>query len=142
MSDFDDDDESSEDIFANLVFHFLRQLEILAETPEKQCEILWYDNVGWELKNFFIRNANSVLNTEAGRLSPEQVRSISELLEAVTSVPGSVINVLNHKEDHLRAMSNPCWQPIRVQARKLLFELAPLKRRAYITLGINSDLDN
>jgi hypothetical protein len=113
---------SEDEIYANAFFFFLQELSLMSKTPEEQCEEKQYDNVAWELKNFFIRSAEGVLITPGGKLSDCQTFNVRELMHNVSSIPDDVINIArsNLREEHLRAMSDPCWTPLRVQAKVLM----------------------
>ena len=142
MNESGTDETNTDEYFANIVFFFFRELETLAEEPEQQCEINQYDNVAWEIKNFFLTDGYSLLHyLKHGRLSSEQANLISQLVSAVENVPDSVVNVYNIKELHLNAMRAPCWSTIRTQARDLIKVLEPLKKWAYVTLGIDEETE-
>src|SRR6185312_9979924 len=111
-------DEGTE-LYANSFFHFMRDLNKLTLNAPEQCEANQFDNVAWEIKNFFIRSAEGILNIPGGDLSDQQKEGIRELLNSVSSIPDSVINLAatNSRDEHLRAMRQPCWIPVREQAR-------------------------
>jgi hypothetical protein len=116
---------TEDEVYANAFFFFLQDLSLMSKTPSEQCEEKQYDNVAWEIKNFFIRSAEGVLNTPGGQLSDHQTSSVRELVHNVSSIPDHVINMArsNLREEHRRAMSDPCWIPLRLQAKDLIFLL-------------------
>ena len=105
--------------YANALGHFYSLLEVLAEDAEKQCEIMYF-NVAWELRYDATGQASAVLNLAGDHLSEEQRAGIQRLLADVTAVPDSVVNVPNVKEEHLRAMKNPVWDQVRLDAKELI----------------------
>jgi hypothetical protein len=127
---------SEDELFANAFFFFLQELSLMSKGPKEQCEEKQYDNVAWELKNFFIRSAEGVLNTPGGRLSDHQTFSVRDLVDNVSSIPGDVINIArsNLREEYIRAMSDPCWIPLRVQAKDLMSLLESETQRIHSIL--------
>jgi hypothetical protein len=136
MNSRNDQDDSEQEIYANTFFYFMRELKILAEDAEKQCEMKQYDNVAWEIKNFFIRSAEAVLNLPGGNLSKDQRDDVIQLLADVTAIPDSVVNVPNLRAEHIGAMNNPCWNPVRAQAKALINLLVAETRRTNKILKI------
>lgn len=114
----------------------MRELKILAEAAEKQCEMKHFDNVAWEIKNFFIRSAEAVSNLPGGNLSKGQRDDIIQLSTDVTAIPDSVTNVPNLRAEHMRAMDNACWNPVRLQAKALINLLESETRRTNKILRI------
>jgi hypothetical protein len=112
--------EEASDVYASMFFHFSEDVRRLSEKVDEQCKEGQYDNVAWELKNFFMKSAEGVLNAEGSTLSDRQRQAIQELLTNVSAIPASVVMVENIRAEHLRAMSHPCWIPIRKQAQALL----------------------
>jgi hypothetical protein len=113
-----------EDAYANAYLHFHKVLTVLSEDAEVQCQIVGYFNVAWEIKDDALSNGHAVLNTVDAQLSEQQKARISQLLENVADIPDTVVNVPNLREAHLRAMSDPCWIPIRAQAKQLIAVLS------------------
>lgn len=113
-----------EDAYANNYHYFQDSLVVLGKDAEAQCQSMNYFNVAWEIKDEIISNGYAVLNTADTQLSEQQKDRIKRLLENVANIPDSVINVPNSKEAHLRAMNNPCWVPLRLQAKQLVSALA------------------
>ena len=105
--------------YANAFFYFLKTLETLSEDAARQCEVMDYFNVAWELRDDATKDANVVLTLPGGRLSTEQREAIGHLLAALRALPESVVNVDNTKEEHLRAMSSPSWAAVRTEAKIL-----------------------
>jgi hypothetical protein len=100
----------------------LSGLTLLSKEPEEQCEEKQYDNVAWELKHFFVRSAEGVLNSPGGNLSDHQKFRLREMEDNVASIPDDVVNIArsNLRDEHLRTMSDPCWVPLRAQAKDLI----------------------
>lgn len=132
----DNRQEVTEEIYANSFFYFVQDLKKLTLSPPEQCEANQFDNVAWETKNFFIRSAEGILNISDDNLSDQQKRRIQELIGNVSAIPDSVINLAasNSREEHLRAMSQPCWIPIREKARSLVDLLEPEIARTHSIL--------
>jgi hypothetical protein len=131
----DGDDVDTDEIYANNFFSFMRNLKWLSEEAEKQCEMNKYDNVAWELKNFFIGASEGILNIPGSNLSDYQKDIVRRLMTDVAAVPDAVINIAvsNSRQEHLRAMSNSCWIPLRKQAKELISLLdAEIKRTNFI----------
>lgn len=134
--DSSDQEETTTEIYASSFFHFMEDLKKLTLSAQEQCEADQFDNVAWEIKNFFIRSAEGILNISGGNLSDRQKHNIQELVSSVSAIPDSVINMAasNSREEHLRAMSQPCWIPIREQARGLVALLEPEIARTHSIL--------
>lgn len=129
-------EETTTEIYASSFFHFMEDLKKLTLSAQEQCEANQFDNVAWEIKNFFIRSAEGILNISGSNLSDRQKHSIQELVSSVSAIPDSVINMAasNSREEHLRAMSQPCWISIREQARGLVALLEPEIARTHSIL--------
>ncbi len=125
------------ELYANYLGHFYTNLEVLSEDAEKQCEIMDYFNVAWELRDDATRGASAVLNLAGDQLSEEQRASIQRLLVDVTAVPDSVVNVPmgSAKEEHLRAMKNSVWDQVRLDAKELISLLGPEIKRVKAVWG-------
>lgn len=140
------DFEDKEDIYANTLYGFFRDLTTLAAEAEEQCRIELYYNVAWEIRYFFTGSVGAVIRGDAVlglpgmELSDEQREALSALCAAVEAIPDAVVNVPNLKENHLNAMRNPCWVPIRIKAREIMSLLEPQRRWAYSALGMADQL--
>jgi len=111
---------NDEDIYANNYHHFQNSLAVLSQGAEAQCQAMGYSNVAWEIKDEIMSNGYAVLNTVDAQLSEQQKDRIIRLLENVADIPDAVISVPNSKEAHVQAMSDPCWVPLRAQAKQLI----------------------
>lgn len=123
--------------YANAFLHFHGVLEVLIENAQKQCEIMDNFNVAWELRDDASRGARAVLNLAGGKLSDDQRAGIQRLLTDIDTMPDSVLDVLNVKDEHLRAMNSPYWAPVRVDAKELISLLEPELKRVKHVLGID-----
>lgn len=129
MSDPNKQNQSPEEEYANAYFYFLKTLETLSESAVRQCEIMDYFNVPWELRDDANKRANAILNLPGGRLSNEQRNKIQHFLAALGALPDSVVDIDNTKEENLRAMNSPFWSSLRVEAQKLTKLLQPETER-------------
>ena len=111
---------NDEDIYANNYHYFQNSLAVLSQGAEAQCQAMDYSNVAWEIKDEIMSNGYAVLNTVDAQLSEQQKDRIIRLLENVADIPDAVISVPNSKEAHVQAMSDPCWVPLRAQAKQLI----------------------
>ncbi|MDE2239112.1 MAG: hypothetical protein KGJ73_04190 [Rhodospirillales bacterium] len=127
---------ADEDSYVNNYHYFHKVLLVLAEDAEEQCKLLGYFNVAWEIKDDALSNGQAVLNTVDAQLSEQQKDRIKRLLENVADIPGAVVNVPNTREAHLRAMNDPCWVPIRAQAKQLIAILSGETDRVDAVLNI------
>jgi len=109
-----------EDAYANNYHYFQRSLAILSQDADEQCLAMDNFNVAGEIKDEVISNGYAVLNTMSTQLSEQQRIQIKQLLENASGIPEYVVNVPNTKEDHLKAMTDPHWAPLRAQAKQLI----------------------
>ncbi len=128
-----------EEEYANAFFYFHKSLLTLAEDAKDQCEALGYFNVAWEIRDDVLRGANAVLDLAGAELSKEQRDVIARLTTELAAVPDAVVNVGNHKEEHLHAMGDPCWVPLRALAKELIQILESETKRIRVFLGIDED---
>ena len=135
MKETEQNDFEEGELYANYLGHFYTNLKVLAEDAEKQCEVMGNFNVAWELRYHATRNASAVLNLAGDQISKEQRAGIERLLADVKAVPDSVVNVPNIKEEHLRAMNNPVWDQVRLDAKDLLTLLEPELKRVKAVWG-------
>jgi hypothetical protein len=126
----------NEDGYTNNYYHFQNSLTILSQDAKSQCHAMKYTNVAWEIKDETISNGYAVLNTVDIQLSDQQKDRIRQLLENVADIPDAVINVPNSKAAHLQAMGDPCWIPLRAQAKQLLAILSAETERVDAVLNI------
>lgn len=105
--------------YANAYFHFLKALETLSEDADRQCEVMGYFNVAWELRDEAVDGANAILTLPGGGLSTEQREAITRLTACLRALPSKVVNVDNVKEEHLCAMNSSSWASIRLEARNM-----------------------
>ena len=113
---------------------YLSALEMLAETPESQCQLMGNYNVAWELKEDVAAGKYLV---NRGYLSASQeawVVAMSAVLEAVNTL---VLPAGASKEVNLLAMQDPNWEPLRFLAAQVVRQLAPFteSNSSYLRLG-------
>jgi hypothetical protein len=125
-----------EEEYANAYYHFYKTLVTLTEDAEKQCEEMDNFNVAWEIRDDASRGVFAVLNLPGGKLSKEQRKSLEQLLTDITAIPDVVVNVSNFRKKHISAMSDPCWVPIRMHAKELVFLLESETKRTKAILGV------
>ncbi len=126
--------------YASTYVHFLTDVRFLNEEAEVQCVLKQYDNVAWELKDFFLRLAHLVLNLPGGNLSEEQRSAIVRLVNDVSAIPSQVVNVPNTRENHKIAMRDPHWRPVRARAAELLRQLESETKRVDAVLWPNGNV--
>jgi len=136
MNEPEKKDSMDEDAYANAYYYFHGALTALADDAEAQCEKTGNFNVAWEIKNDALSNGHAVLNTVDAQLSERQKDRIRQLLENVADIPDAVINVPNSKAAHLQAMSDPCWVPLRAQAKQLISILGAETDRVNAILNV------
>ncbi len=131
MNETEQNDFEEGEAYANALYYFYDDLKVLAEEAEKQCEVMDNFNVAWELRDDATRDASAVLNLAGEQISEEQRAGIERLLADVAAVPDSVVNVPrgSAKEEHLRAMNNPVWDQVRLDAKELISLLGPELKR-------------
>jgi hypothetical protein len=98
---------------------FVNAVSILSEPADKQCELMGHYNVAWELKDDVSAGLYLMNNTESN-LSHEQKYSIQQLVDELEKIPENVLSFTNIIEDCQKAMSHPCWEPLRKHASILL----------------------
>ena len=129
-----------EDAYANNYWYFRRSLGVLSQDAEEQCQAMDFFNVARELKDDVLGNGHAVLNTAGTQLSAQQEERIRQLLENVADIPDAVVNTVvnipNSRESHRLAMSDPCWVPLRAQAKQLIDILSAETDRVYAVLGM------
>ena len=131
MNETEQNDFEEGEAYANALYYFYDDLKVLAEDAEKQCEVMDNFNVAWELRDDATRDASAVLNLAGEQISAEQRAGIERLLADVAAVPDNVVNVPmgSAKEEHLRAMNNPAWDQVRLDAKELISLLGPELKR-------------
>jgi hypothetical protein len=116
--------------YANAYFYFLKALQTLTEDAERQCEVMDYFNVAWELRDEAVGWANAILTLPGGGLSAEQREAVTRLAADLRALPSNVVNVDNVKEEHRRAMNSSSWTAIRLESRNLKKMLEAETQRA------------
>ncbi|HRH81512.1 MAG TPA: hypothetical protein PLW81_10750 [Thiobacillaceae bacterium] len=99
---------------------FINAVEMLAATPEAQCEAMGNFNVAWELKEDVTAGQYLV---KRGYLSEEQEAWIEALVGALSIVNTSILPAGASKESNTAAMSSPRWEPARFMAKTVLERL-------------------
>ena len=129
-----------EDLYVNYYYHFQKSLGVLGQDAEGQCRAMDYFNVAWELKDDILSHGRAVLYVIETQLPEQQKEQIRQLLEKVADIPdavvNTVVNVPNSRESHRLAMSDPCWVPLRAQAKQLIDILSAETDRVYAVLGM------
>jgi len=116
-----EDGRADEDYdYANAYWWLHKTLMVLTEDSAKQCELMEYDHVAWTIRDDASAWTQPVLELPGAGLSDEQRAAIGRLLSEVASISDDVAMVPNLKEEHLRAMNNSIWVPIRAHAKQLI----------------------
>lgn len=129
MVDSDGSKLSDEEVYANAYFYFVKALSVLAEDAESQCKKMGYFNVAWELREDVSRGARAILDHPNRNLSEEQREAIRQLLADLANIPDNVFRAANSKDQHIRAMSQPCWIPVRTRSKELILLLSSETKR-------------
>jgi hypothetical protein len=101
---------------------YLHALEMLAEQPENQCQLMGDYNVAWELKEDVAAGRYLV---NRGYLSASQEAWIVAMAAALEAVDTLVLPSGPGREVNLLAMQNPNWEPLRHLAAEVVRQLAP-----------------
>ncbi len=113
---------SDEESFQNGYYYFVKAVEILAMSPEEQCECLGYCNVAWELKDDVSAGAY-LFNLPTPSITNYQKGVILTLINDLNSIPSYVLKAGIGVPVSLESMRNQCWEPLRLRASRLLKEL-------------------
>jgi len=124
MNEVNSEKISEEEEFANAYYYFLEALNVLSGDVDAQCKAMGNFNVAWELKDDVSRGSY-LLNMLKEKLSAEERNGIAELMRALSGIPDSVLITANTEDANRKAMNNPCWIPLRKEAKKLLQVLQP-----------------
>ena len=113
---------------------YLQALEMLAETPENQCQLMGDYNVAWELKEDVAAGRYLV---NRGYLSTAQEAWVVAMAAALEAVDTLVLPAGAGREVNLLAMQNPNWEPLRYLAAEVVRQLAPFTElnSSYLKLG-------
>jgi len=114
---------SEEEGFSLAYRVFWDAVNMLAQNAVTQCNMMGNYNVAWELKSD-ISAGSYLTKSNSSSLSQEQKSGIDNLIEALASVPDSVLISAKSASANLSAMNHLCWEPLRAQASELL-ELLP-----------------
>lgn len=116
---------------------FLNAVEMLAASPEEQCQLMGNYNVAWELKEDVSTGKYLV---GRGFLSEEQESWVSALVAACGAVNTQVLPAGSGLEVNLLAMRHPGWEPLRFLANEVVIRLASFSAQnsRYLGLGNNA----
>lgn len=114
-----DETISYEESYHNSYYYFIRAIKILAESPEKQCELVGNYNVAWELKDE-VSSGSYLIENPASTLTSTQKLAIQQLIDELKKIPATVLREATNHENNLIAMQDPLWKPLRKQAAILL----------------------
>ncbi|MEQ8035051.1 hypothetical protein [Xanthomonas sp. WHRI 6106] len=112
---------------------FVFALGALADSADKQCELMGDYNTVWELRDDALAGHYLI---GSGLLTGQQEAAILEFLAAIDPIPVNEMPFGSGRAANLAAMQNPAWEPIRDLAQQLLALLAPVTaaNRAYLGL--------
>lgn len=125
---------SEEDAFANGFFYFIQAIKILSADAKVQCTCMGNYNVAWELKSDVSAGAY-LLNLPSAPLTQEEQDGIVAMVAALKEVPTSLLIEATTEAANKKAMSHPCWIPLRAHAAELLRLLAAATQRNESFLG-------
>jgi len=111
--------------FENYYLRFKQSLEVLAASPEEACELLGHYNVAFETKSDLGYGVN-LFSLSSCPFTSEQRQNIVVLLEALETLPDSVLGFTDVPSESLERMKHPAWVPLRDAAARLLVELQPV----------------
>jgi hypothetical protein len=120
---------SEEEVFANAYHYFVEALKVLAADADTQCEYMSNYNVAWQLKDDVSRSAGILKLPGAQVLTQEEREGIVAMVEVLNELPSLVLDVATTEEANRKAMTDPCWTPLRARAADLLSLLAATTRR-------------
>jgi hypothetical protein len=112
----------AEEIFHNVLFHFIATLRILAMEPEAQCEAQGNYNVAQELQQEALSGRYLV---GKGRLDEVEEIAIEALASSISELPKLALTFANGHKPNVLNMERVAWTPIRAQAALLLELLIP-----------------
>jgi hypothetical protein len=115
---------------------YLNAVEMLAASPNEQCELMGDYNVAWELKED-VQAGRYLLGR--GYLEAEEEAWVSALACALDSINTQVLPAGAGREVNLVAMSNPCWVPVRSLAAECSQRLSAAETTNAKYLGLNKN---
>lgn len=125
MEDTITDEEAFEYSFHN----FLQWLHVMTLQPVEQCDAWDNYNVAWELVNDLKSDGNFAITSPASYLTEQQKQKVRAFLESLSTVPQSLLVSATSIDANQKAMSHPCWVPLRESAGALLNQLEPAAKR-------------
>ncbi len=116
---------------------YLHAVEMLAASPNQQCELMGDYNVAWELKED-VQAGKYLLGR--GYLGAEEEHWVNALACALEYINTQVLPAGAGRDVNLVAMSNPCWAPVRFLAAQCLKRLSAAAgiNAKYLGLGKNA----
>jgi hypothetical protein len=114
---------------------FIYTLEVLAKSPEEQCETMGDYNTAWELRHDAL-NARYLIGS--GFFTDQQECAVLEFLAALELIPVNDMPSGAGREPNLAAMQSPAWEPIRLLSLDLLATLASVTEANQAYLGLQS----
>jgi hypothetical protein len=112
------DFSSKREQFEQAYWSFAHALKVASENARAQCNTMGFYNVAWEIRND-IKSGIYMLEVSNGFLSDTQKNDIREFVAAANNLPEYIFGEAVSKNQNLEVMCNPCWNPIRTQARRL-----------------------
>ena len=122
-------DISSRERFEYTLRHFIDTLQLLNVHPAEQVRCNGNYNTAYELL-WDLAAGRAMIDEPACYLPPDVCESIGRLTGDLARLPfenqaGRQGDAEEHLSANLTDMLQPCWAPIRVQARELLDALTP-----------------
>ncbi len=111
--------QEDRDAYENSYYYFIKQLEVLAASPEEACELLGHSNVAFGVK-FDLEGSDYIFNYDSCSLEAEQRQAIIELLDDLNTIPPAVLRYTEVASMSLKNMGHACWTPLRKKAQNLL----------------------
>lgn len=121
---------TDEEAFHNEYRVFINAVEILSQPAGKQSEIMGGYNVACELKDDVAAGKYLLKNT-ASTFNENQRLIVEQLINELNKIPKEVVVFTDIKEESLKAMEHPCWEPLRKHAAIVI--------RALETATINNE---
>ena len=108
---------------------FLQWLDVMTLEPIDLCNAWGNYNVAWELVADLKTDGNAAISSPCSYLNPQQEQAIKSFLASLGNIPNSVLVAATSIVANQKAMSHPCWLPLKASALDLLKALEPAATR-------------
>ena len=106
---------TDEEAFHNEYRVFLNAIEVLSQPAKEQCNTMGGYNVACELKDDVAAGIYLLKNT-ASIFTENEKLVVQQLINELNKIPKEIIVFTDIKEESLKAMEHPCWEPLRKHA--------------------------